>query len=366
MSYQPRYEQLTITARKNSIITSPGTIFLIGAGYIGGEILDLLLAEKYTVTALVRREAHAAELQALGASTVLGNLDDSDLLARQASESDIVIHSATADHLPSVQAVLKGVTKRVEAGKKAIYIHTSGVSELSDDSEGAYKSEKVFRDDKPEEIDALPNDSPHREVDLSILKVREELGSKAKIAIVLPPVIYGVGSRGDRLSIQLPTMACWAIKHGFAGHVGKGLSTWSQVHIADLARGYLTILHWLEQPTSTDSITENPYFFIENGEQLSWGECATEIGKALYAAGKIRSPEPKEIPKELYSDLFGVYTRRVIGSNARNQAVRLRELGWHAKEKTTHGSLSEDEIPIILEEEGDFKGYAAPVASGAN
>jgi nucleoside-diphosphate-sugar epimerase len=346
-------------------MASPGKVFLIGAGFIGGEILDLLLAEGYTVTALVRRVAHAAELQAIGAATIIGNLEDGDLLEQQVLESDIVIHSATADHLPSVEAILKGVKQRVEDGKSAIYIHTSGASELSDESEGAYNSDKVFRDDKPEDIDALPEDAPHREVDLAILKARQELGRKAKIAIVLPPIIYGVGSRGQRLSIQLPTLARFAMKHGFAGYVGKGLSTWSQVHIADLARGYVTLLHWLEQPSS-DGIYENPYFFIENGEQLSWGECVAEIGKALHAAGRIEAPEPIEIPKELYSDLFGIYTRRVVGSNARNQAIRLRDLGWQPREKLTRVSMREDEIPIILKEKGHFSGYTAAVASGAS
>ncbi|CAO2648706.1 Nn.00g096550.m01.CDS01 [Neocucurbitaria sp. VM-36] len=345
-------------------MASQRNVFLIGAGFIGGEILDLLVAQGYNVTALVRREAQAAELKTLGVATVLGTLEDGDLLEQQVSKSDIVIHSATADDLPSVEAVIKGLKKSVADGKTPIYIHTSGASELSDDSEGAYKSDKVFRDDHPEDVDSLPDDAPHREVDLAILKARKELGNKAKIAIVLPPIIYGVGSRGQRLSIQLPTLTRFAIKHGYAGQIGKGLSTWSQVHIADLARGYVTILQWLETH-NPESIYENPYFFVENGEQLSWGECSAEIGRALHAAGRIESPEPREIPKELYGDLFGVYTRRVVGSNARNEANRLRALGWKPREKPTKASISEDEIPLILKETGPFKGYTAAVASGS-
>ena len=341
-----------------------GSVFLIGAGFIGGEILELLIQEGYQVSTLVRREAHAAELKALGVTPVLGSLDNQELLSEQTAKHDVVIHSATADDQPSVDAVVNGLEQRAAGGKKAIYIHTSGCSELSDHSAGDYKSDTIFHDDKPEEIDAIPADAPHREIDLSILKAREEFGQKAKIAIVLPPVIYGVGSRSKRLSIQYPTLTRFAIKHGYAAHVGKGLSVWGTVHVTDLARGYMTILHWLEGDSS-DDIHKNPYFFIENGDEYSWGEAAEQIGKALHKLGKISDPTPKTIPEDLYGDIFGMYTAQVVGSNARNRANRLRALGWKPQEKSATQSLIDDEIPIILQDKGEFTGYSAAVASGA-
>lgn len=75
-------------------------------------------------------------------------------------------------------------------------------------------------------------------------------------------------------------------------------------------------------------------------------------------------PTPKTIPTEHYNDLFGKYSGLVIGSNARHRANRLRKLGWEPREKRTFASLAEDEIPLILQETGEFTGYAAPVASG--
>ena len=338
-------------------------MFLIGAGFIGGEILELLIQEKYQISALVRREAHATELKKLGVTPVLGTLDDQELLTEQTAKHDVVIHSATADDQPSVDAVVRGIKQRAVQGQKTIYIHTSGCSELSDESAGDYVSDKIFHDDKPDEIDSISPDAPHRAIDLSILKAREDLGQEAKIAIVLPPVIYGVGSRSKRLSIQYPTLTRFAIKHGYAVHVGKGLSTWGTIHIADLARGYMTILHWLEGGSSDDIYT-NPYFFIENGEEYSWQQAAEHIGKALHKAGKISDPTPKTAPEDLYSDIFGLYTPQVAGSNARNRANRLRALGWNPQEKSAVQSLVEDEIPIILQDEGEFTGYSAAVASG--
>jgi nucleoside-diphosphate-sugar epimerase len=339
-------------------------VFLIGPGFIGAEVLDLLVHEGYKVTTLVRREIYSAEISKWGSNTVLGSLDERSLIEKHASESNIVIHTATADHLPSVEAVLDGVQKRASNGESTIFIHTSGASQLSDDSEGGFKGEKIFSDNQPESINALPDSASHREIDLAILRARKALSTKAKIAIILPPLIYGVGKRSGRLSIQLPTMVRFAMKHGYAAHIGKGLSVWSQVHVSDLAKGYMVLLHWMEKSNSED-VLKNPYFFCENGTEISWGEAANEIGEALHASGNIADPTARSVPPELYDDLFGKYTAWVIGSNSRTRGVRLRELGWSPIEKGTLETLTVDEIPLLLKENGDFHGYTGVAASGA-
>ncbi|ESZ94112.1 NAD dependent epimerase/dehydratase family protein [Sclerotinia borealis F-4128] len=341
---------------------SPGNqIFLIGPGFIGGEVLDILLQESYEITVLVRRQAAAEELEKLGVKTVKGSLADSEIIARQAFLSDIVIHTATADDLVSVEAVIQGITRRVENGSTAIYIHTSGAGLLGDNSEGSFESQNIFEDDKPEEIDAVSDEAQHRKIDLAIVNASRSLGPKAKLAIMIPPLIYGVSSREKRLSIQLPTLIRFAIKHGYSGHIGNGLSKWSQVHVRDLARGYVTLLHSLQ---NNQMDVQNPYFFCSNGKDLSWADCAVEIGKILYQEGKIESPEPRSIPRELYTDLFGPDSSVVVGSNSRIQANRLRHLGWEPREKGTLASLL-DEIPITIREQGHFSGYSGFVGSEA-
>ncbi|KAF1361482.1 NAD dependent epimerase/dehydratase family protein [Lizonia empirigonia] len=320
-------------------MSSSRHVFLLGPGYIGAELLALLAQERsYEITTMVRRPAAAAEFQNLGIKVVLGTLDDREIIVEQASQADVVIHTATADYLPSVQSVFQGVDIRAKAGKSTIYIHTSGASLLSDQSAGEYLSDKIFYDDKPADIDALPDGAPHRLVDLAIIEARQRLGKAAKLAIIIPP-------------------------HGYAGHIGKGLSVWSQVHIKDLARAYVLLLHWLEGTDSTD-IYENPYLFCENGHELSWGECAAEIGRFIHQNGLFEAPEAKPIPKDLYDDIFGFeYTDVVLGSNSRNRAQRLRKLGWEPREKQTLDSLREEEISMILKEGKPFSGYSKAVAS---
>ena len=342
-------------------MATKGSVFLIGPGFIGLEILNELLRDGYRVTTLVRREEARASIERLGSKTVLGNLDDADIIRREAEAAAITIHTATADHQPSAEAVLDGIAERAKIGKTSIYIHTSGCSAITDDSGGAFVNDKIYKDDTPDDIDSIADNAPHRSIDLSIIKRSKELGSKAKVSIVLPPLIYGKGQEG-RLSIQLPTMARFAIKHGYAGYIGKGKSVWSHVHVSDLARGYLLILRYLES-TPAEEVLQNPYFFAENGEEYSWERCAEEIGKALHTAGKLEDPKPKEIPKDLYSYIFGDWSLSVVGQNSRSRANRLRGLGWKPKEKSTFDSLVEDELPILLAEKSDFNGYAAAVAS---
>lgn len=339
-------------------------VLIIGPGFIGWEILDLLLAESYAVTGYVRRKAHAQAIEASGASSILGDLDDTSLITSQTLLHDIIIHTATADHLPSVEAVLEGITQRATAGKYSIFIHTSGTSVLNDDAHGAFKGDKIYHDNIRSEIDSVSDDAIHRPIDLSIVAAQKRLGLAAKMAIMIPPLIYGFNPKHGRLSIQIPTMTRFALKHGFAGYIGQGLPVESQIHVMDLARAYVVLLHYMEQ-TAPQSLLDNPYFFCENGVEASWLEVATEIGRGLHEAGKIANGTPREFPRELYADLFGEGSSGVVGLNSRSRAVRLRGLGWRPREKAWRESFLEDELKEILKEEGDrndFKGYAGVAA----
>lgn len=341
-------------------------IFLIGPGLIGADLLELLIEDGYEVTTMVRREEHAAQIREMGAKVIMGNLDDKDIISKHSAEVPIVIHAATADHLPSVEAVIDGVRQRASKGQSTIFIHTSGTSELVDNSRGMYASDKIYTDKDPEDVDKnVPDTAPHREIDLALLKARKEIGTKAKIIIILPPLVYGVGKRIKRMTIQLPTMTRFALKHGYVPVIGKGLSIRCTIHVQDLVRAYMVILHWMEQ-SSAEEVFKNPYFFCDSGEEMTWGEAAREIGKALHAAGRIKDPEPKNPPKELYDDLFGPYSPTTVGANSRSRGERVRELGWKPREKSVFASLREDEIPIILKEKKEFHGYEGVASSGTH
>ncbi len=169
-------------------------VLIIGPGFIGWSVLDLLVAEGYSVTGFVRRKEHADGIRASGGEVITGDLDDTNLIVEESSRFDIVIHTATADHLPSVEAVLEGIKRRAAGNQETIFIHTSGTSVLDDKSGGMFKSEKVYSDETRDEIDSVPDNAPHRQIDLAIVKAQRELGDNAKMVIMTPPLIYGCKS----------------------------------------------------------------------------------------------------------------------------------------------------------------------------
>ncbi|KAF7538567.1 hypothetical protein G7054_g2779 [Neopestalotiopsis clavispora] len=338
-------------------------VFILGPGFIGWNVLELLVKEKYQVTGFVRRKEHGDQIKQSGAAeVVIGDLGDNKLIAEQAAQHDIIIHTATADDLPSVEAVLDGVQKRADQGLETIFIHTSGTSVLDDGCHGSKKSDRIYYDNLRSDIDSVPDGAPHREIDLAILRRQKEvLGDRAKLAIMIPPLIYGFNPDHKRLTIQIPTLTRFALKHGYAGYVGEGLPVESNIHVKDLARAYRILLHHMEH-TPAANLLENPYYFCEasGDDEPSWKEVAELIGDSLHKAGRIPDPAPRTIDPSLYGDLFGDDTAAIIGLNSRSRAARFRQLGWRPVEKSWQASYVEDELPEILREEGghaDFKGY---------
>ena len=92
---------------------------------------------------------------------------------------------------------------RARAAKKqmTIFIHTSGTSNLDDNAKGAFKSDKIYRDTDRASIDSVPDDAPHRDVDVPIIRMGDELKGKAKLAVMVPPLIYGCASSRPLFSI---------------------------------------------------------------------------------------------------------------------------------------------------------------------
>ncbi|KAI6861513.1 NAD dependent epimerase/dehydratase family protein [Hortaea werneckii] len=340
------------------------SVFIVGPGFIGWNVLELLISEGYSVTGFVRRKEHAEQIQASGASVIMGDLGDKASITQQTLKHDVVIQTATADHLPSAEAILDGIKQRASNGQMTTYIHTSGTGVL-DDGAGMHKSDKVYHDNVKSEIDSVPDNAQHREIDLAITRAQKDLGDKAKIAIMIPPLIYGFKPKHKRLTIQIPTLTRFALKNGYAAHVGTGAPVESNIHVLDLARAYLVLLHHLEATPSATTLA-NLYYFCESTDDAepTWREIANLIGRSLHQAGLIRNATPKQLPRELYSDVFGPLTDAVIGLNSRSRAVRLRQLGWKPREKDRRRSLVEDELPEILRDVGEgFMGYRGTVAS---
>lgn len=71
-------------------------VFIIGPGFIGWNVLELLVGEGYTVTGLVRRDEHAEKIKNSGALAVNGDLNDHDLIVKHVLENEVRFENALA------------------------------------------------------------------------------------------------------------------------------------------------------------------------------------------------------------------------------------------------------------------------------
>jgi nucleoside-diphosphate-sugar epimerase len=197
-------------------------IFVTGAtGYIGSVVTEKLLAAGHTVAGLVRSDASAQKLSALGGEPVRGSLRDLAVIETAARASDAVIHlgmefSADAPVLDRgvVEAILAGVGS---TGKPFVY--TSGVWVA-----GASKG-RVMDETTPLNPTPLVAWRP----------AHENRVLQAGGIVIRPAMVYGRtgGIIGGFVA---------AAKSGAVQFVGTGDNRWPLVHVDDLADLYVLAL----------------------------------------------------------------------------------------------------------------------------
>lgn len=306
------------------------SVFILGTGFIGGSVLAALLDEKdrYEISALCRDEKKAKKLEELGVRPVMGELASDDVISKEAEQSDIIMHIATADDLPSVKSILKGLEKRDKSKPRAIYIHTSGTGVLTVPT---HPDEVCFNDKDQAKFDTLiPDHAPHREIDLTIKRAVEEKRIHAKVSIILPPCIYGLGTGPfNRRSIQIPGWAKEAVREGHVINHGPQ-NFWNNIHIRNLVRAYQTLLAHLEE---TDE-TAGPLYIIAETGSHRWGPLGVLLDKLL----KERNLVKGEMTEEKEGS-----TETETGTQSRSKSEWLHEWGWKVEpEPSIEESMPEE------------------------
>lgn len=163
--------------------------------------------------------------------------------------------------------MLAGVAAH-DASQPGFYIHTSGTGILlwDDVSKGVFgdASDRIYNDlEGVSEVTSLPDDAPHRKTDKMVLATGAEHGDVAKVAIVCPPTIYGLGRGSDnKRSHQVPELARVTLEKGHGVQVGAGKTFWSNVHVHDLSDLYVKLV---ENAAAGESLAEWP------GKPALWG-----------------------------------------------------------------------------------------------
>lgn len=291
-------------------MASQKNLFLVGPGFIGGSLLVKLkeVRPDLNLHVLTRRDDQAAQLQELGITPVRGSVDDADLIAQWVAKSDIIIHAASADDDKGAFAIVRALKSRSNktSGRPIIYVQTSGNDELVRSARGMGGSsveDKTLSDLHltDDQIDArISEDAYHRHVDGPLRKdlfnPAAEKEHNVVTSIIMPPLIYGVGSAPwYRISIQTPMVASCMFKSGLVTLPDRHPNVWNCVWVHDLVDQYVLLLKYLE--TLEPGQQTSHYVFPSEKKPFLWKDhfdaVASEIKRLGHPAAEKNGGKPR-------------------------------------------------------------------------
>lgn len=210
-----------------------GTAFVTGgSGFVGGRLIQRLVADGTAVRALARSEASAEKVAALGAEPVRGDLGDPGSLRAAPEGCEVAYHAAAevsdwGRREDFVRANVDGTTRVLDAARNAgvrRFVHVG--------------TESALMVGKPlvnvDETDALHPESPlHYPATKAMAEqaVRSASSDRFETVVVRPRLVWGLGD-----TTILPVVV-EAIEKGAFSWVGGGRHLTSTAHIDNVVEG---------------------------------------------------------------------------------------------------------------------------------
>jgi nucleoside-diphosphate-sugar epimerase len=201
-------------------------VFVTGAsGWIGSAVTDELLAHGHEVVGLARSDEAAAAIEAKGAITHRGSLDDLDSLAAGAAAADAVIHLAFkhdfADYAGAGRTEHAAVQRMLDTlvGSGRPFLLASGLA--------VGGTGRPLTEDDPSPHHGA--DSPRGGSENLALSYADR--GVRPVALRFAPTVHGMGDHG--FTARLTEIAH---ERGAAGYIGDGSTRWAAVHRSDAAR----------------------------------------------------------------------------------------------------------------------------------
>jgi nucleoside-diphosphate-sugar epimerase len=271
------------------------SILLTGAtGFIGSSVLPRLLEEGHSVTALVRDRAKAAIVEAAGATVLIGDATDRDLVAQAALESDGVIHLASGKEVDPVfiAAVFRGLE-----GSGKPFVHTGGI--------WTYGSNADITDESPADPPAI---TAWRGANEARVLAAEGI----RTAVVVPSIVYGHGKGLPNVIVDAPRGdgAASALRL-----IGDGAQHWATVHVDDLAALYVLAF---------ENGDAGALYIGANGTNPTVRELGEAAAEAAGIAGRVEAESDEESRERLGAALADAL---LLDQQARGSRARI-DLGW--------------------------------------
>ena len=281
-------------------------VFITGAtGWVGSAIVRELVESGHQVTGLVRSDCNSATLSAMGATPVLGSLDDLGPLRDGAANADGIIHTAFGIDFSKFAEMSQQERRVIElfgeiyAGSDRPIVATAGFLLLP---RGETFTEAMY----PAPID------PHfpRAPEPSVAMIADR-GVRATV-VRLPRSVHG---RGERHGF-VPMLAKVAREKGVSAYIGDGDNLWPSVHRLDAAHLFCLALEHGAQG--------GPFHAVAD-EGVPFRRIAEAIGRQLGVPARSLSTEEAAAhfgPLALW-----------VGGNGPASSQRTRDrLGWEPKQ----------------------------------
>lgn len=249
-------------------------IFVTGAsGFVGTAVTKKLIEKGHQVLGLVRSESAASKLTEIGATPVIGTLDDLDILTESAANADGVIHTAFnhdftkfAENAAQDKLAIETMGKALIGTSKAI-VATGGLLDLPAVN-GVITEE---------------SQSPAASPRFSESAIMGLAGQGVAASIVrLAPCVHGMFGTEFRAGFGLRLVQL-AQEKGFAAYIGKGENHWCGANVADVADIYVLALGKGLIGQRYNAVSDNDVFTIK--------EFAEYLGNKLNLPVESISPE---------------------------------------------------------------------------
>jgi nucleoside-diphosphate-sugar epimerase len=285
-------------------LTTRPRILIIGCGDVGLRLLPILV-KTHKVYVLTTQESKKSYLKSLGASPILGNLDDSKSLTRIAHLAPHVIHLAPPNQDGRQDLRTKNLIQALSKGtktQKLVYVSTSGVY---GDCKGDYVDETRLL--------APTNPRAYRRMDAEAQLRAWGVQQNVQVTILRVPGIYA----SNRLPIE-------RLKNGTPVLTSEEDVFTNHIHADDLARVIL-YAYYRGLPQRVLNVSDSSW--------LKMGDYFDLVAKAFDL------PTPQRVTFEELRSRVTPQMLSFMKESRRLQNHRLGELGFKLQYETVDAFL---------------------------